>query len=137
MKKLILLGAIALISVFPSQQEDFNLVFDITSSNPETHENTIRHINFMVDKEPGSNMDVVVYGGSLNMVLKEKSSVDEVLQRLIKNENVNFKVCHTTMKRHGVTPEMLMEGVQIVANPLKEIYKRQKQGWGYIKETNN
>ena len=138
MKKFITL-CIALTSsaIVFAQTQPMNLVFDVTSSNEKAHQTAIRHLNFMVQNGPDAKLEVVVYSGSLNMVLEDKSSVGEGILKLMENENVTFKVCSTTMKRGNADASMLLKGVDIVQNPLKQIFIRQQQGWGYIKETNN
>jgi intracellular sulfur oxidation DsrE/DsrF family protein len=47
-----------------------------------------------------AKFEVVMYSGSIDMVLKDKSSVAEDLEELAKNENITFVVCQGTMKRH-------------------------------------
>ncbi|MCK5401801.1 MAG: DsrE family protein [Flavobacteriaceae bacterium] len=118
-------------------QEDPKLVFDVTSSNVKTHQSTMRHVSSMAKSFPDSQFEVVVYSGSLEMVLSEKSTVAEAILKFSENNNVTFKVCATTMKRGGADKSMLIKGVDVVPNPLVQIYSRQKEGWGYIKETNN
>ena len=137
MKKLFLLLTLIVCSTGFGQSDSFNLVFDVTSSNPKAHETTIRHLNFMLENEPNSKMDIVIYSGSLDMVVDNSSTVREEILKLSKNENVTFKVCSTTMKRNNVDESMIISGVEIVKNPLREIFNRQQEGWGYIKETNN
>ncbi len=138
MKKFITLCiALTLSAIVFAQNEPMNLVFDVTSSNEKAHQTAIRHLNFMVQNEPNAKLEVVVYSGSLNMVLTDKSTVSEEILKLSENENVTFKVCSTTMKRNNADASMLLKGVDIVQNPLKQIFIRQQQGWGYIKETNN
>ncbi|MBE9488789.1 MAG: DsrE family protein [Bacteroidetes bacterium] len=120
-----------------AQDEPIKLVFDVTSSNVKTHQSTMRHVNSMAESFPDSKFEVVVYSGSLEMVLAEKSTVADVILKFAENDNVTFKVCATTMKRGGADKSMLIKGVDVVPNPLVQIYSRQKEGWGYIKETNN
>lgn len=137
MKTLINLCIALLFTTITFGQNPFNLVFDVTSSDPGAHHTTIRHLKFMATNEPDSKLDIVIYSGSIAMVLANKSEVEEDLVQLSKNENITFKVCSSTMKRHNISPSMLIKGVEIVDNPLRAIFNRQQEGWGYIKETNN
>jgi uncharacterized protein len=114
-----------------------SIVFDVTSSNVKTHQSAMRHVSAMAESFPDSKFEVVVYSGSLNMVLSDKSTVVDAILKFADNENVSFKLCATTMKRGGADKSMLIKGVDVVPNPLVQIYRRQKEGWGYIKETNN
>jgi hypothetical protein len=138
MKKIITLGFVFTFSaMILAQNKPINLIFDVTSSNEKTHQTAIRHVNFMVQNEPDAKLDVIVYSGSLDMVLADKSSVAEEILKLSENENVTFKVCSSTMKRGNADASMILKGVTIVQNPLEQIFIRQQEGWGYIKETNN
>ena len=120
-----------------AQEKPIKMVFDVTSSNESTHQSTMRHVSSMAKNFPNSQFEVVVYSGSLNMVLTGKSTVADDISRFANNNNVTFKVCATTMKRGGADKSMLIDGVEVVKNPLVQIYNRQQDGWGYIKETNN
>ncbi len=119
------------------KEKPLRLVFDVTSSNVKTHQSAMRHVSAMAENFPDSQFEVVVYSGSLDMVLSDKSTVAESILKFADNDNVTFKLCATTMKRGGADKSMLIKGVDVVPNPLVQIYSRQKEGWGYIKETNN
>jgi uncharacterized protein len=119
------------------KEKPLSIVFDVTSSNVKTHQSAMRHVSAMAESFPDSKFEVVVYSGSLDMVLSDKSTVSDAILKFSDNENVTFKLCSTTMKRGGADKSMLIKGVDVVPNPLVQIYSRQKEGWGYIKETNN
>jgi intracellular sulfur oxidation DsrE/DsrF family protein len=78
---------------------------------------------------------MVIYSSALDMVLKEKSSVSKELEDLAKKENVSFKVCQMSLDRHKLTTSNLIPGVGSVPDGILEIIMKQKQGWGYIKES--
>ncbi len=119
------------------KEKPLRLVFDVTSSNVKTHQSAMRHVSAMAESFPDSQFEVVVYSGALDMVMSDKSTVADAILKFADNENVTFKLCATTMKRGGADKSMLIKGVDVVPNPLVQIYSRQKEGWGYIKETNN
>ena len=136
-KNVILLFAMVITNIALAQDNPVKIVFDVTSSNENTHQSTMRHVSSMAANYPNSQLEVVVYSGSLNMVLTDKSTVAESILKFSENKNVSFKVCATTMKRSNADKSMLIKGVDVVINPLIQIYNRQQDGWGYIKETNN
>jgi hypothetical protein len=68
------------------------------------------------------------------MLLKDKSSVAKGVSDLAENDNVTFKACAITMKRHGITENQLLPGVDVVPDAIIEIVGKQQEGWGYIKE---
>jgi len=117
-----------------AQEKPVKIVFDVTSSNTKVHGSAVRHARAMANAYPNSQFEVVIYSGAIDMVLKDKSSVKEDMEALAKNENVSFVVCEGTMAREHVTPDQLIDGVTTVPDGILEIIKRQKEGWGYIKE---
>ncbi len=119
------------------KEKPLRLIFDVTSSNVKTHQSAMRHVSAMAESFPDSQFEVVVYSGALDMVMSDKSTVADAILKFADNDNVTFKLCATTMKRGGADKSMLIKGVDVVPNPLVQIYSRQKEGWGYIKETNN
>lgn len=131
----ILLNLALSIQVF-SQEKPVQIVFDVTSADPAVHEATLRHVIEMSKNYQDSKFQVVLYGGSINMVHNEKSSVLEEIKSLSSNKNVGFAICEQTMKRKSVTEAQLIPGVIIVPDGILEIIQKQQQGWGYIKESN-
>jgi intracellular sulfur oxidation DsrE/DsrF family protein len=120
-----------------SQTKPVQIVFDVTSKDTLTHQAVLRHVVGMAKAYPQSKFEVVIYGGSLDMVTKGKSSVAKSVEDLSTNKNVSFKVCAVTMKRYGVGEGQLLTGVQVVPDGILEIVNRQSEGWGYIKEAHN
>lgn len=117
-----------------AQEKPVKIVFDVTSSDAAVHSSAIRHVKAMSQAYPESQFEVVMYGGSIEMVLKGKSSVKEDLEELAKKDNVSFVVCQGTMERHNIDKSELIEGVYTVPDGIIEIINKQQEGWGYIKE---
>lgn len=117
-----------------SQEKPVKIVFDVTTGNTNVHGSTVRHVKFMSQAYPESKFQVVLYSGSYEMVLKEKSTVAKDIESLAKNENISFVLCQATMKRHKIKPDDLIPGVTSVPDGILEIIIKQAEGWGYIKE---
>lgn len=137
MKKYIILFLLLGTFLSNAQETPVKIVFDVTSSDVNTHKSTIRHVKFMSEAYPESQFEVVGYSGSLDMFLADKSAVAEDMEALMKNKNVSFKVCAATMKRHEASTDDLINGVEPVPDGIMEIITKQQQGWGYIKEAHN
>lgn len=133
---LIILFVIVFSSQVFSQEKPVKIVFDVTSADPAVHEATLRHVTEMAKNYPDSKFEVVLYGGSIDMVVNEKSAVSEEIKALSPNKNVSFAICEQTMKRKNVAANQLIPGVLIVPDGILEIIQKQQQGWGYIKESN-
>lgn len=118
-----------------SQEKPVKIVFDVTSSSVKVHKTTVRHIKAMSNAYPDSEFAIVMYSGAMEMVLKNKSVVEEEISTLIKKDNIDFIICEGTMNRHKITADKIIEGVRFVPDGILEIVSKQLEGWGYIKET--
>ena len=135
MKKYITLILVLFFSTtLMAQEKPVKIVFDVTSKNVKVHQAAVRHVKFMSQAYPESMFEVVMYSGSIDMVLKDKSSVGKDMETLAKNKNIAFVVCEGTMKRHKIEKTQLIPGVTTVPDGILEIIMKQKEGWGYIKE---
>jgi intracellular sulfur oxidation DsrE/DsrF family protein len=84
-------------------------------------------------ERPDAQLEVVLYGQSLDMIVKDKSVVANELKELTGNKNVSVKVCAAAMKRHNIDKSQLLPGIAIVPDGIYEIITKQNEGWGYIK----
>jgi uncharacterized protein len=121
----------AIISV--AQTVPYNVVFDLTSKDTNDHKMVVRWLDGISKERPDAKMEVVLYGQSLDMVRKTKSTVAPMLMQLQQNKNISVKVCAASLKRHNIDRSELLTGVDIVPDGIYEIISRQKEGWGYIK----
>jgi uncharacterized protein len=119
-----------------AQEKPYNVVFDLTSSDPEVHARVIRWINLITEADPKAKVVVVFYGKSLNMVSKEKSSVKDEIEKIVAGNKASFKVCEVAMKVHEINKGNLLPGVQTVPDGIYELVKKQAEGYGYIKVAN-
>jgi hypothetical protein len=126
--------AVAFIFTATAQDKPVKILFDVTNSNTSVHGSTIRHVKGMSEAYTDSKFEVVLYSGSFEMVLKEKSTVANEIEELAKNPNVSFVICEATMKRHKIKQGDLISGVTSVPDGILEIVNKQAEGWGYIKE---
>ena len=116
-----------------AQTVPYNVVFDLTSKDTNDHKMVIRWLDGISKERPDAKLEVVLYSGSLDMVVKDKSTVGPALARLQGNKNISLKVCAATMKRYNVDASQLVPGVSVVPDGIYQIISRQKEGWGYIK----
>lgn len=124
-----------ILSVGFAQQAPVKIVFDVTSGDSTVHQAVVRHVSMMADAYPGSEFEVVIYGGAIDLVRRDHSVVSKDVQKLAAKPNIKFAVCEITMKKYQVESNQLIPGVIHVPDGILEIYKRQQEGWGYIKES--
>lgn len=116
-----------------AQNSDYKVVFDITSSDPASQNQVIREVSLIKEGNPDAQVEVVLYGRSLDLVRKDKSQFTSDIQRLVNLNGVSFNVCHIAMEHNNVDSSQLIPGVGIVPDGIYEIVKKQREGWGYIK----
>lgn len=133
MKILLLLLCLFVISpVIVHAQSDYKVVFDVTSKDTTIHETVIRQLTLIRGVNPEAKLEVVIYGQGLDIVLKNKKQA-MVVQQLITEKDISFKVCAMTLDRNKIGKDQLITGVEIVPDGIYEIISKQQQGWGYIK----
>jgi uncharacterized protein len=132
MKKLSFLPLL-LISVFLTAQQNYKVVFDLTSKDTVDHKLAIRWVSEILKAEPTAQVEVVFYGQSLAMITRNESVVSDAITKIAANKNASFKVCRVAMKAHNVEMSQLVPGVETVADGIYEIISKQHEGWGYIK----
>lgn len=132
MKKLFLVVFI-LMTVVARSQNNYKVVFDMTSKDSVNQQTLIRQLNGIHQASPDARLEVVVYSHGMNFVTKAGSTQVAAITQLLAEKNISFKVCAATMKRNNLTAADLIPGVQVVDDGIYEIVKRQQEGWGYIK----
>lgn len=135
-KTLFLLSLTLFSTAAIAQKQPYNIVFDITSSDTAVHARVIRWINLIVDADPAAKIEVVFYGKSVPMVTQERSTVAAGIQSILADKKANFTVCEAAMKANGFVKSNLLPGINTVPDGLYELVKKQAEGYGYIKVTN-
>ena len=97
-----------------AQTVPYNVVFDLTSKDTNEHKTVIRWMDAISKERPDAQLEVVLYGQSLDMIQKDKSVVAPALAKLVQNKNIAVKVCAAAMKRQQVDASQLLPGVAIV-----------------------
>lgn len=136
MKKIFLLTNLAFLSVLAIAQSDYKVVFDFTSKDSVDHKAIIRWLDGISKGDPNAQMEVVMYGQGLNLVVKGRSFATDDVIRLAANKNITFKVCEAAMRNHNIDKSQLLNGVGTVPDGIYEVISKQRQGWGYIKVKN-
>ncbi len=135
MKKIFLIAAIIFLnfSYSFSQTVPYNVVFDITGSEPAIQQRMINLVQEIITSRPDAKVEVVFYGHSVAIVDKNTSKVMDDIAKLAQNKQVQFRACAVAMKKHNIDESQLVSGVQSVPDGIYEIVLKQAAGWGYIK----
>jgi hypothetical protein len=134
MRKLSLFSITLLfVSQFLLAQKDYKVVFDLTSGDTLSQQTAIRWVNEIIKTEPTAQVEVVMFGKGLPLVVKDKSALADDVTSLATNKNVAFKVCAIALANQKIDKSQLLTGVQVVPDGIYEIVSKQREGWGYIK----
>lgn len=95
-----------------AQSTPYNVVFDITSKDTSDQKAVIRWLKAISKSNSSAQLEVVLYGQSLDMITQGKSVVASDVKDVLNNKNVSFKVCEIALKHHNLGKEQLLAGVQ-------------------------
>jgi intracellular sulfur oxidation DsrE/DsrF family protein len=115
------------------QPKPYRVVFDLTSPDPLDQRAVLRWIKEVSAVNPKTEMEVVMYGRGLELVVSGKTTMASEIAEAMKSAKVTFNVCAIAMKNQQVEKGQLLPNVQIVPDGIGEIVAKQNAGWGYIK----
>jgi intracellular sulfur oxidation DsrE/DsrF family protein len=123
-----------LLSLFVhAQTNNYKVVFDMSSRDSINQQAIVREIGLITGASPEAKLEVVIYGQGLELAIKNRSSQQPAVEKIIASNKASFKVCAMTMKRNNIDSTQLVPGVEIVPDGIYEIISKQQAGWGYIK----
>ncbi len=136
MKALLLVGAIAIAAVGANHQapQPYRVAFDLSSRDTVDQKAMLRTISeITATADPAEQVEVVMYGKGLELVLPERSVYIAQVRQLMTERHVAFRVCAIAARNNGVDKSQLMPGVELVPDGIHELVMKQQAGWGYIK----
>ena len=137
MKRMLLLACLVLglgaVVARAQSPQPYKVVFDLTSTDAFDQQAVLRWIKEVSSVNPKTEMEVVMYGRGLNLVVASKTSLADAVQAAIRDSHVRFNVCAIAMKNQQVQKQDLLPNVQVVPDGIGEIVAKQRAGWGYIK----
>src|SRR5213594_4348194 len=85
--------AAALVGAQPSSQlKPYKVVFDLTTDDPQDQAAVLRWIREVSSVNPQSEMEVVMYGRGLALVVTGRSAMADDVKQAISRPHVSFKV---------------------------------------------
>ena len=115
------------------QPQPYKVVFDLTSQDPLDQQAVLRWIKEVSSLNPKTEMEVVMYGRGLDLVVSGKTTLSDGVKEAMSAAHATFAVCAIAMKNQKVERSQLLEHVQVVPDGIGEIVAKQRAGWGYIK----
>jgi uncharacterized protein len=140
MKSILSIACVAVVTVAAinaraqsSQPQPYKVVFDLTSQDPLDQQAVLRWIKEVSAVNPKTEMEVVMYGRGLDLVVSGKTTLGSAVQEAMNHAHASFRVCAIAMKNQQVDKSQLLQNVQTVPDGIGEIVAKQRAGWGYIK----
>jgi intracellular sulfur oxidation DsrE/DsrF family protein len=128
---LLFCGSFNLVLAQPKQHK---IVFDFTKSDTASFSTMVRHAKNLMLLTGNARLEIVCHGPGLDLLIKEKTTVQKEIEELDTKYNVVFAACAATMKRRGIEKAQLLTSAIIVPAAILEISSKQQEGWSYIKE---
>ena len=117
-----------------AQQKEYKIVFDFTKSDTSSFATMVRHAKNIMSMTGNAQLEIVCHGPGLDMLIKDKTTVQKEIEELKEKFNVVFAACEATMKRRGIDKSQLILQATTVPAAILEISAKQQDGWSYIKE---
>jgi uncharacterized protein len=119
-------------SIF-AQQKEPRIVFDYTKSDTTSAATMMRHARNIMITAGNTKLEIVCHGPGLDMLIKDKTTVQKEIEELQGKFSVVFTACEATMKRRGIDKSQLLPQVTTVQLANLEFAFKQQEGWSYIK----
>jgi uncharacterized protein len=117
-----------------AQQKEHKIVFDFTKADTASFSTMMRQLNNIVKATAGNaKLEVVCYGPGLDMLMKERTTVQQQIEEFHGKYNVVFLACEASMQRRGIVKSQLLPQVVTVPLASLEISSKQQDGWSYLK----
>ena len=120
-------------SVIFAQQKQHKIVFDFTKADTASFSTIVRHAKNIMSMTGNAKLEVVCHGPGLDLLMKNKTTVQKEIEELNKLKVV-FAACNETMKRRGVDKSQLLSQAIVVPAAILEISLKEQEGWSYVKE---
>lgn len=109
------------------------VIIQLTSADPEVHKNLMNQIQALKSRWADSvQIEVVVHGPGIDILLKEKTSLQDKISEF-KRKGVTFFACENTLRQKSIPHSALINDISFVPFGLVYIIQKQEQGWSYLK----
>ena len=123
-------------SVIFAQQKQHKIVFDFTKADTASFSTIVRHAKNIMSMTGNAKLEVVCHGPGLDLLVKNKTTVQKEIEELNKLKVV-FAACNETMKRRRIDKSQLLSQAIVVPAAILEISLKEQESWSYIKEGYN
>lgn len=116
-----------------NQPKQHKVVIQLNTADTAAWGGVIGNVKNLSKIWPGNiSIEVVVHGKALNFLVASKSHLITDIEDLLK-QGIVFNACENTMKKYGITKQMLIPAVVSVPSGVAELILKQEEGWSYLK----
>lgn len=133
MKNILLITTLFFTSVCFAQQKQHKIVFDFSKGDTASFSTMMRQLRNITKATTDAKLEVVCYGPGLDLITKDKTTVQKDIEEFVGKYNVVFAACEASMQRRGIVREQLLAQVTTVPLASLEISSKQQEGWSYLK----
>lgn len=134
MKKMLLFVIASTCATFIfAQNKQHKIVFDFTKNDTASFAIMVRHAKNIKTAAQNSKLEIVCHGPGLDLLVKDKTTVQKEIEDLQQKYNVVFFACEATMQRRNIDMSRLLPLAKTVPFANLEISSKQQEGWSYIK----
>ena len=136
---ILLVGVAILFSNSTNAQslKEHKVVIQLNTADTASWSSIIGNIKNLQKVWPNNiNIEVVVHGKALNLLVANKTHLANDVNTLLK-EGIVFLACENSMKKYNINKIDLLPVVNTVPSGVAELILKQEQGWSYLKATVN
>lgn len=136
---ILLVGVAILFSNSTNAQslKEHKVVIQLNTADTASWSSIIGNIKNLQKVWPNNiNIEVVVHGKALNLLVANKTHLANDVNTLLK-EGIVFLACENSMKKYNINKTDLLPVVNTVPSGVAELILKQEQGWSYLKATVN
>lgn len=135
MKKIFLFLIVCIYSSLAfAQGKQHKIVFDFEKADTASFSTMVRHAKNAMMMTGNARLEIVCHGPGLDLLVKNKTTMQNEIEELSTKYHVVFAACEVTMKRRGIEKSQLLPQAITVPAAILELSSKQQEGWSYIKE---
>lgn len=119
-------------TVSNSNSPEHKIIFQLSTDDTLAHKALMKQLSNITSVSPTTQIEVVCHGPGLNMLIADKTKVNEKIISM-KSKGIVFVACEFSMSERGVAKEKIIAESGFVKAGIIEIVTKQEAGWSYIK----
>jgi len=110
---------------------EHKVIIQLSSNDLLVQKATIGQLNNILNAFNAIQIEVVMNGPGINLILKD-SAMTNVLEQL-NEKGIHFLVCQNTLNQKNLDSNALLSFAGIIPSSIAHLIVRQSEGWSYIK----